>query len=472
MSASRELKQALTRHLRVQPTDAQVAYEALRESGSYVELQENPDILAEDPVDILFNTIDLQPQSHTVQLLSGFRGTGKTTALLRLRERLESAGYAALRIDVRDYLSTESPLKPEEFLLFIAAAAATEAQARGLTDCPEATEPLGRVRRWLSRITVGGASLQIGGAHANVALTLGLADPDRLAELRKTIGGQTREFARDVAEDLRDLRESIARCGGGELVVIVDSVERYRGTYGDTGTAMAVQAAMEALFSVNADLLDPGVAGLHLIYTVPPYLKWLVPGLGNRFEPGGLSLIPAVKVTSKDGNPFEEGVDALVDLVQRRLSAALFEVEEGSRDPDSVIGRDELRAIVMRTGGVPRELIRAVQGVVTRLDELPVPPDVAERALQRIESEYEFVDEDVPLLAAVHPDTPPPIADAGAGLALWARQLDSGNVLCYENGTEWYAVNPLIAKRVTRRWSELGGGPAPATTHEPSEGED
>lgn len=104
MPASRELKRALTRHLRVQPADAQEAYRELRSSGSYVPRHDDPRVLAEDPVEILFNTIDLQPQSSTVQLVSGFRGTGTTTNMLRLRDMLEDADYAAIRIDVKDYL--------------------------------------------------------------------------------------------------------------------------------------------------------------------------------------------------------------------------------------------------------------------------------------------------------------------------------------------------------------------------------
>ncbi len=56
---------------------------------------------------MLFETIDLHPAMPTVQLLFGFRGTGKTTALLRLRDRIEVAEFAAIRIDVRSYLSTD-----------------------------------------------------------------------------------------------------------------------------------------------------------------------------------------------------------------------------------------------------------------------------------------------------------------------------------------------------------------------------
>lgn len=458
MVASRELKRALTHHLRLQPMDAQLAYDELLQTEAYVRLLEDERLLDEDPVDILFETIDLQPRMPTVQLLSGFRGTGKTTALLRLRERLDNAGYAAVRIDVKDYLSTERPVRAEEFLLFIAAAAANEARRAGLVDPASEPRLLGSMRKWLSRLNVAEATIQVGSEHANLALTLGLSDPDRLTALRNTIAGATREFARDVAADLEALLQALQPAGRAkELIIIVDSIEHYRGTYGPEGTALAVQAAMEELFSLNADLLDPEINGVHLVYTVPPYLKWLVPGLGNRFQPGGLRIVPAVRVIEPSGTPFAPGIGVLCELVRLRIAAALHGGGFGALTADDVIGSTELEAMVRLTGGVARELVRAAQSVVTRLEDIPASPELVDRALRRLASEYELVDEDVRMLARVEPERDPPIADVGLSLALWARQLDAGNVLCYGNGKEWYAVNPLVASR--RRDLTLAGGP-------------
>ena len=78
-----------------------------RQVGTQARADAPPELLREDPVDVLFETIDLHPAMPTVQLLSGFRGSGTTTALLRLRDRLEAAEFAAIRVDVRSYLSTD-----------------------------------------------------------------------------------------------------------------------------------------------------------------------------------------------------------------------------------------------------------------------------------------------------------------------------------------------------------------------------
>jgi hypothetical protein len=59
----------------------------------YIELYK--DAGQDDPVELMFRGIAWQT-GESVQLLSGFRGTGKSTELRRLRARLRKAGYLAL----------------------------------------------------------------------------------------------------------------------------------------------------------------------------------------------------------------------------------------------------------------------------------------------------------------------------------------------------------------------------------------
>ena len=48
-----------------------------------------------DPVELMAWSIESTP-GESVQLLSGFRGTGKTTELRRLQRRLEADGYCVV----------------------------------------------------------------------------------------------------------------------------------------------------------------------------------------------------------------------------------------------------------------------------------------------------------------------------------------------------------------------------------------
>ena len=40
---------------------------------------------------------------------------------------------------------------------------------------------------------------------------------------------------------------------------------------------------------------------LHVVYTVPPYLKVRYSNLGALYEPGGIYVLPALKLHNRDG---------------------------------------------------------------------------------------------------------------------------------------------------------------------------
>jgi tRNA uridine 5-carbamoylmethylation protein Kti12 len=49
-------------------------------------------------------------------LLSGSRGSGKSTELRRLAHLLRDSGFATVVVDVQDYLDTTQPVDPTTFL--------------------------------------------------------------------------------------------------------------------------------------------------------------------------------------------------------------------------------------------------------------------------------------------------------------------------------------------------------------------
>ena len=69
----------------------------------------------------LFDCITLT-KKPTCQLFSGYIGTGKSTELRRLKERLEEANYVVLMADAADYHDLSHPLSIEDLLVIIAGA--------------------------------------------------------------------------------------------------------------------------------------------------------------------------------------------------------------------------------------------------------------------------------------------------------------------------------------------------------------
>jgi hypothetical protein len=74
-----------------------------------------PDLVREMATAIDFTT------GGSVQLLSGYRGAGKTTELLRLERELDRNLYVPVYCDVEDYFNTELPLEAGAFFIGLAA---------------------------------------------------------------------------------------------------------------------------------------------------------------------------------------------------------------------------------------------------------------------------------------------------------------------------------------------------------------
>src|ERR1039457_7714189 len=73
----------------------------------------------EDPMELLQRAIEFA-DVESLHLFSGFRGSGKTTELYRLRKNLEELGYVVLYADALDYLSPATPIGIADLLMLLA----------------------------------------------------------------------------------------------------------------------------------------------------------------------------------------------------------------------------------------------------------------------------------------------------------------------------------------------------------------
>src|SRR5437016_3690857 len=94
-----------------------------REDPFYVPLYEDPQLAPHDPVKLLARAIEWTP-GKSVQLFSGFRGSGKSTELRRLRNHLSVATkkYRVVLCDIKDYLDLAEEIGITEFLVAVAGA--------------------------------------------------------------------------------------------------------------------------------------------------------------------------------------------------------------------------------------------------------------------------------------------------------------------------------------------------------------
>ena len=83
-----------------------------------------------DPIDRLRIKITLA-ESQSVNLLTGFRGNGKSTQLRRLKVLLENEGCYVVLVDMTHYVLMTKPPEISDFILSLMVALAVEGEKSG-----------------------------------------------------------------------------------------------------------------------------------------------------------------------------------------------------------------------------------------------------------------------------------------------------------------------------------------------------
>lgn len=433
----------------------------------YVRLYEDHDALGVDPVELLEQTISYVDDS--VQLLAGFRGIGKSTELRRLQKRIEGADGKVVLIDIAQYINMSTPIDVSDFLMSITGAfgmALEDDELLGKSGLDESVWE--RFRSFLASIKLSEYSAEIAAKAkadadvagmskgAEVSAKLGLKgsfkeDPIFKQRVQKHmaghLGGLVVEVHKFFEECIKALRKKYGN--GVKVLMIVDSIEQIRGTF-TNGTE--VQASVENLFAMHAAELR--IPGLHVIYTIPPFLKVRYPNLGSLYPAGAVQMFPAIKIKDKNDNVATSGKDALVELIKKRHSRATHLLSDA-----------QMERMVAESGGHLRNLLRMVAEVIRRAKKLPVDDWVITQALDQMRTELLPIAENDALWLAQIAITHKAALEDQSNLIQLARFFDTNMVLCYRNGPEWYDVHPLIRGHVLQLAKEVQAARAAKKEH-------
>ncbi len=416
----------------------------------YVPLYEDRNSAPTDPVDELQATIEWSAVD-SAQLFSGFRGTGKSTELRRLKRGLEKGGCLVVLCDMKDYLNMTTAVDVSDFLL-AAAGAFGEAMARDATPGGERVLHEGYwTRSWafLTRTRVDLSEVGLGvkgvgsGVEAGAQIKLNLKnDPTFRQVLQDRLKGHLGALVKDVHEFFGECIVALRRKHKNEelrVVLLLDSVEQIRGT---SINASEVAAALETLFEGHADKLR--IPSLHVVYTVPPWLKIKAPGVAGLYS--NAQTIPCVKVRHQNGLQCNAGLKSLEQIVEKR------------GDWKKLLGDQEaLDKLLLASGGYLRDLFRLLQTVLrlSRHDGLPAQPRILDLALDEVRNSYlPIANDDARWLQRIH-TTKGAELDGQGRLHDLARFFDTHLVLTYRNGAEWVAVHPLVAEHVEKQVATL-----------------
>lgn len=233
----------------------------------------------EDPIAQLQRRIEYaDPESLT--LFSGFRGSGKTTELFRLRKRLEDMHYAVLYADALDYINPAGPIEISDLLIILAGAFSDTLQELGVDISTE--NYWTRLWNFLNKTEVVAKELGFkaeagaGPVKAGANLKLELrTTPSFRQKLSKVLSGRIGELHAEVTNFFEDGFKAIRKSRGEDtkVVFLFDSLEQIRGSLSNE---QEVTRSVELLFSNHLRLLE--IPYLHVVYTVPPWLKFVLPG--------------------------------------------------------------------------------------------------------------------------------------------------------------------------------------------------
>ena len=417
----------------------------------YVEiLQATP---GKDPIQMLWQRLHWA-ESESVNLLTGFRGNGKSTELRRLKQLLEDrSGAKVFLIDMADFLlMTKAPEISDFVLSLMAALGAAVEQETGLRALTNSYWE--RLQNFLaSEVHVDKFELNLKDIGTPAKLGLKLKnEPDFKEQIQQHLRGHLSRLIEDAQGFVVGLVDAIRKNANDpdlKVILLVDSVEQIRGV----GTeATKVHESVVNLFSGQAASL--AFPQLHVVYTIPPYLSALSQNLGRAL--GGHPIVswPNVHVRDRDGNRDDAGLGVMETIIDRRQAAW--------RD---IIPPATLRRLAVCTGGDLRDFFRLVRDCAVALSTTQLArPDAAldEDMVNRVEQQLRnellpIAEDDARWLARIHDtkDAALPTTDA---LPALARFLDGNLIMNYLNGEPWYDIHPLLVDEIRRHSSSGDAG--------------
>lgn len=379
-------------------------------------------------------------------LLTGHRGCGKTTELLRLSDLLTTAGFTVVYFDAEaEFDLLKQGVSWWNVLLEMIWQLDTQ-----LSDSPHAIElpegPKEEAATWLARSVVKdkktvdlGASLTTElGAGADIPFFLKAkalfkawvkAGSSHVEEMEQEIERRPDVLVEALKAIINHVNKQLYETDHPGLVIIVDGLEKIPLRSSEPGIT-----AHSALFIHNGDKLKSPPC--HLVYTMP--LALLRQVNVSQVFPDVPIIMPMIHVADRTGEPDDEGVEAMRTVLHKRVRPDLF--EEGAA-----------RELALASGGHIRDFIRLARAAAGRFGDL-ITQDHVRAAINETVDYYDnlydakFYD----ALVSVNRTQELPRGDYDSEL------IDRLLVLPYRNDSSWYALHPCVLKGPRLNKANLG----------------
>ena len=337
-------------------------------------------------------SIERSDDNTCTYLISGHRGSGKTTELFRLKQRLEQDHYFCVYFDVGDALDLADISYIDIFLAMVDETSQALEKANINID----NETIADIHNWVTQEVYAESTIEkqidgkaSTGLEANVGIPSilklfgGLTGDIKHSQsqrhtIRENIEKKASDFIRKINQFLISVRIAIQKKNYKDIVIIVDGLEKihYRtftlsNSQSDSHTQLFVQHA-EQLLSLQS----------HVVYTTPISL-FFISNLQNDYE--NVYILPMVRLN-------DDGKSTLKELVQKRVAI------------ETVFSDSTLVDILIESsGGVVRDLMRLIR-LSCDTDETQVSAKEVKYAVSRLTREYDRLlkPSDIPILERVY----------------------------------------------------------------------
>lgn len=262
------------------------------------------------------------------QLVTGHRGCGKSTELLRLKATLEDRQFFTVYLDVEDVIDLVE-IDYLDVLLAIARAVEEQTRSRGfpLNDALlddlylwfadkvlEKTEKTDFESELQAKVQADGGIPLIARLLARFTAQIKTASSQRTTT-RQVLERELPVFVDKLNALISDARRHVQKAGHIDIVIIVDGLEKmhYRlvqqNDESDASVLSRATSTHDMLFLHHAEQLK--APRCHLVYTVPISLAFNA-NLRDVFD---IFVIPMVKTNA-------DGLAKLTEIIERRVNVA------------------------------------------------------------------------------------------------------------------------------------------------------
>ena len=309
------------------------------------------------------------------KLFTGLPGSGKSTELKRMAERLsrkDEGNLFPVYINAEDVIDLKNPIDVVDIVSAAVHSAEKELIRRKGDDPEKALEEgyLARLWNWLNNtdVKLGKGEFSIPSAGKLVAEMK--TRPSLRQRIRSTIAAHLTHFLGEAHDELELIKaDAKAAFGVDGMVVVFDSLEKLRGI--STNWDQVLESA-EQIFGGGAPYVRLPV---NVLYTVPAALTTRIMDV---------DFMPMIKVCDKEKNSHAPGIETARELIRRRI-------------PDEVIvelfgdsAEERVERLICWSGGYPREIIQILQNVIAQKTH-PIPEGTLKHIKADIANQYRMI---------------------------------------------------------------------------------